>query len=338
MKTFRDFMESSLYAPEGGYYHTRIPTEDFYTAPELHPAFAGILAADIAARFTELAARGVPEPYAIVEMGSGTGLLGLSINRFLKERHPAWASRAITILVERCESQLVPSILRVAQGGAKVMGYSRLEDVPACAGVFLSNELVDAFPVHLLEKKDGLVHEVYVREENAEAVECLGAVSTDEISAYAKAIEPYMQEGERHAINLEASRWMRTVSKVMTAGSLMTIDYGKRFGTQSPNAPRSYYRHAVNNGSLVSRKGQQDLTAPVDFDTLIAEGARCGLTLSYYAPLGKFLIERGIMDWMPKGEDAFDIQAYKSRNRIKTLFHPEGMGETFKVLVQEKLQ
>ena len=43
MQTFRDFMEAALYDPEQGYYGRRIPREDFYTAPELHPAFGGVL-------------------------------------------------------------------------------------------------------------------------------------------------------------------------------------------------------------------------------------------------------------------------------------------------------
>jgi len=42
MKTFRDFMESSLYAPEGGYYQSRVPTEDFYTAPDQFLAEKGL--------------------------------------------------------------------------------------------------------------------------------------------------------------------------------------------------------------------------------------------------------------------------------------------------------
>ena len=43
MRTFRDFMESALYDPEEGFYSTRTQTADFYTAPELHPAFGADL-------------------------------------------------------------------------------------------------------------------------------------------------------------------------------------------------------------------------------------------------------------------------------------------------------
>ena len=69
----------------------------------------------------------------------------------------------------------------------------------------------------------------------------------------------------------------------------------------------------------------------MDFDSLIAEGGRCGLKLESYGTLSRFLIDGGVSDWLKAGEDA---AAWRSRAKIKTLIHPEGMGEVFKVLVQ----
>src|SRR5208282_3083278 len=109
MKTFRDFMEVSLYAP-GGYYPTRSPKEDFYTAPELHPVFAEILADVAADRLTGLAASRVPGPYFIVEMGSGNGLLARRLASALRTRHPECAGLFRLALVERCEMLLLESI------------------------------------------------------------------------------------------------------------------------------------------------------------------------------------------------------------------------------------
>ncbi|MEK7743164.1 MAG: hypothetical protein AAB578_02150, partial [Elusimicrobiota bacterium] len=49
--------------------------------------------------------------------------------------------------------------------------------------------------------------------------------------------------------------------------------------------------------------------------------------------LGRFLLDRGVLDLLPRGASA---EEYSERNRVKTLFHPDGMGESFKVLIQEK--
>ena len=342
MVTFRDYMESALYSAGGDYEH-RTPTEDFYTAPELHPAFAGILAAEAVARLKQLAACRVPGPYHIIEMGSGPGTLGSQVLRHLRERHGEWAARIRYIYVERSETQLLGSIV-AADPADHVLGYSRLEDVPPCAGVFLSNELVDAFPVHLLEKQGGLMKEVYVQTAGpkAEGIRggegvraALGDLSCPELRAVAQAVAPQLPEGARHAVNLEAGKWMAKVAQTLTAGTVLTVDYGKRFGARpAPNPARTYFKHSVDN-LVMARPGRQDLTASVDFDTLIEAGERCGLRMESYNTLSRFLIDRGIMDWMPADGDG--LSSYKERLRLKTLLHPEGMGEAYKVLIQEKV-
>lgn len=343
MVTFRDYMESALYG-SGGFYERRTPMEDFYTAPELHPAFAGILAGEIVARLKALSDRRVPGPYFVVEMGSGAGALGAGILKAVRERHGDWAAKLRYVFVERSETFLLRSILG-ADAGDRVLGYSRLEDVPEAAGVFLSNELVDAFPVHLLQKEGGRMYEVYVQTagpgtagiRGTEGVRAeLGELSCPALAPIAERVAPSLPEGGRHAANLEASRWMALVSQRLTAGTLLTIDYGKRFGrAAAPNPPRAFYKHTTGE-DVTARPGRQDLTASVDFDALIDAGERLGLALQSYGTLSRFLIDRGILDWLPASADPGDVAAFRERSKIKTLLHPEGMGEAYKVLIQEK--
>ncbi|MBI5202358.1 MAG: SAM-dependent methyltransferase [Elusimicrobia bacterium] len=343
MITFRDYMESALYSA-GGYYERRTPTEDFYTAPELHPAFAGVLAGEIVERFKLLQRAGVPGPYFVVEMGSGEGRLGAAILRRFREAHAGWLDILRYVFVERSETALLKSI---STAGDRVLGYSRLEDVPACSGVFFSNELVDAFPVHLLQKRDGRMFEVYVQTAGPEGTGIrggegvraeLGELSKPELGPVAEAVCPNLLDGGRHAVNLEAKSWLGQVSERLERGWLLTIDYGKRFGRAgAPNPPRSFYKHQVTN-EVTARPGRQDLTASVDFDDLIESGAKRSLALESYTTLSRFLLDRGILNWMPESENPNDVAAYKQRAQIKTLLHPEGMGEAFKVLIQVKEQ
>ncbi len=340
MVTFHDYMESALYS-KSGYYESRVPTADFYTAAELHGCFAAILTLEIVRRLDALESRKVPGPYFIVEMGSGNGALGSQVLRCLRERHGDWAAKIRYVFVERSESQLLSSILSAASS-ERVLGYNRLRDVPPCVGVFLSNELVDAFAVHLLEKQGGKMREVYVSTSGArgtgirggEGVRAeLGEISRSELLPIAARVCPQLPEGGRHAVNLEALEWVRQLGETIIAGTVITIDYGKRFAPQDPNPPRAFYRHRTGH-SLFAKPGRQDLTASVDFDALIAEGERSGLRLDSYTTLSRFLLDRGIMEWMPKGEG---LEEYKEKNKIKTLLHPDGMGEAYKVLIQEKI-
>lgn len=324
MQTFRDFMEQALYDREKGFYSRRVPTQDFYTAPELHPAFAGVLAREIAKRFERLSSQGVEGPYFIVEMGSGRGLLAGQILAELGRSHPAWAKTTRYALVERSRQALMDSVIGLSASHPHVIGHTDLGDALPFNGVLLSNELVDAFPVHLLEKKGESVFEVFV-EESGRAV--LGELSRPELAGPAVAVAAHLQEGERHAVNLEALRWLRLVSEKLLRGYVLTVDYGKRFGG-FPNPPRSYFRHHVDE-AVTEDKGTKDITASVDFDALIAEGQRLGLAMDSYTTLSRFLIDGGIGDWLASAP-------FPERARIKTLIHPEGMGEVFKVLVQRK--
>lgn len=323
MQTFRDFMEEALYDPAGGFYNRREPTADFYTAPELHPAFAGVLARDLAKRFERLRAGGRREPLTLVEMGSGRGVLAGQILDALKSSHPGLAQDLRLVLVERCREELSASVLRLSARHPGVVGHTRLEEVLPFEGVLLSNELVDAFPVHLLEKRGGRVLEVNV--EDGRAV--LGEPSTPELARAAGSVR--LEEGERHAVNLEARDWLEAVSARLRRGWILTVDYGKRFGG-APNPPRAFFKHSVSD-EVLARKGGQDLTASVDFDALIEEGARRGLDLESYTTLSRYLIDGGVADWL-------EAASVKDRQKIKTLIHPEGMGETFKVLIQRRTE
>lgn len=291
-------MEEALYHPERGYYPRREPRADFYTAPELHPAFAAVLARQIEKR--------LPLGGRVVEMGAGEGLLASQ----LMARLPG----VPYVAVERAAA------VTKAPGARVLRSIEELEPGP---GVFLSNELVDAFPVHVLEKKNGVVHELYVDQDGSEK---LGPLSDERLR-----VDVDLQEGERHAVNVEASLWMRQIARAMTAGAVITLDYGKRFGA-APNPPRAFYRHSRPE-SLTARPGEQDLTASVDFDTLIGVGERLGLKTEFYGTLSRFLLDGGIGDFLPQGDSVADLRA---RAQIKTLLHPEGMGETFKVLVQTR--
>ncbi|MDE2292485.1 MAG: SAM-dependent methyltransferase, partial [Elusimicrobia bacterium] len=149
MKTFRRFMEAALYDPAHGFYAARQPKADFYTAPELHPAFARVLAGEVAARLERVRAERPRAPLFVVEMGAGDGTLARQLLTALREDHARWFRAIRYVLVERVESLMLDAVLRLQDTGAGVMGYTRLEDMPPVCGVFLSNELVDALPAHV---------------------------------------------------------------------------------------------------------------------------------------------------------------------------------------------
>src|SRR5690606_27639794 len=98
--------------------------------------------------------------------------------------------------------------------------------------VVLSNELIDAFPVHLLQMTNEGWQECYVTWNNRHRhFEEIRYPLDDQhvlryISQYVQKDEVELQPGQRVEINLAAEEWIREVASKMDRGLVMTIDYG----------------------------------------------------------------------------------------------------------------
>ncbi|MBI3288796.1 MAG: SAM-dependent methyltransferase [Elusimicrobia bacterium] len=331
MRSFRDFMESALYDPERGFYSNRVKTADFYTAPELHRAFGAVLADRLALLLSRVERERPERPLSLIEAGCGDGTLACQIAQRLRVAHPAIASRLRFVLVERGRRDLTDAVRRLTAFGIPVDAVTEIGKLAPFSGVLYSNELLDALPVHLLESREGKILEVFVEESGAEVLKPL---SRPELGEAALALQDTLNDGARHAVGLEAASWLKTAAEILQSGFLLSIDYGKRFAPSTPNPPRAFRRHALES-ELTRDPGAQDLTASVDFEALINAGLRAGLTTESYESLSKFLLDSGLGSWIEAaGGDG--AAAYRERARLKTLVHPDGMGEVFKVLVQRK--
>lgn len=332
--TFRDFMEGALYDSSTGFYATRPAKRDFYTAPELHPAFGMLLAEEIVHRLQQLRAAGHRDPFHIVEMGAGHGTLSAQIMRHIKAEHGEWFESVRNVIIERSQLTLLAAVERLGPAVPHLMAYSDLSKIKKFRGVVLSNELVDAFPVHLVEKANGELREVYVEnDEGARRLRTrLGKLSHHRLDEFAQRYAKHLEEGQRHAVNIEALEWIAAVAEKLEAGHVITVDYGDRLRPGQSFDVRTFERHTVG-GDALSDPGKKDITASVDFAALEREGERLGLETVEFLTLGRFLMDRGILEMLPKGDG---LEAVNERNKMKTLFHPDGMGDRFKVLVQKK--
>jgi len=83
--------------------------------------------------------------------------------------------------------------------------------------------------------------------------------------------------------------------------------------------------------------GGQDITAHVNFSALITWGEQLGLRKKDLVTQPQFLLNLGILDILHKQPDYTQSpDFFKITSAIKQLILPGGMGDIFKVLVQEK--
>jgi SAM-dependent MidA family methyltransferase len=340
--SFAEYMEHCLYHPRSGYYmesRTRIGKEgDFFTSSSVHSLFGRLISRQLRQMWEILGKRA----FAVVEQGAGEGHLCLDILNAAKEESPEFYGDLHYHLVE-ISSDNRRRQEKLLSGHLQKVGWSSLEALNEVEGCFLSNELIDAFPVHLVENRDGELQEVFVVVREGVLAESLRPLSTPEIAEYFLSLGAKPAPGNRAEVNLEAPRWIGKVAALLRRGFVMTIDYG--YPAQELYAPfrRSgtlmcYYRHTANEDPF-QHPGCQDITAHVDFTTLERAGEAGGLHTLFFGEQYRFLLGLGFVEALVEMQEKEpdEHRARALRLVLKNLILPEGgMGETFKVLVQGK--
>jgi SAM-dependent MidA family methyltransferase len=209
------------------------------------------------------------------------------------------------------------------------------------SGCFISNELVDALPVHRVVQEGGSLKEIFVDLDNGVFKEVLEDPSTPELEAYFQRLGITLAEGQGAEVNLEALKWLQGVAQGMERGFVVTIDYGyparELFSPLRGKGTFLCYRDHRVLADPFSNPGLQDMTAHVDFTSLIAWGEEYGLQLTGLAPQYRFLLALGILDEVARlGGEEEGWEGMAERLAVKNLILPGGMGETFKVLIQHK--
>jgi len=354
--SFAAFMEAALYDPEFGYYMTagpRIGREgDYYTSLDVHSIFAELVGRQIAQAAEEIVSSG---ELTIVEMGAGKGLLAQHLLNAYRRDHPELLSRLRYLLVERSPAMVETQKQRLREltgAGVRIAWVPDLDAVSAdsVTGVFLSNELVDAFPVHRLVKRPLGLREIFVGWEpvgtggasagpppalSGRFIEIEAPPFSPDLEAYFARLGIRLEVGQQAEVNLQGLEWMRQVGARLRRGLVVTIDYGHAAADLFAPARKTgtllgYYRHTVSDSPYV-HVGQQDLTAHVDFTSLALAGQDVGLEVTGFTNQLHFLIGLGI-------ESAFaDLDPESPQSAaMRELLRPDGMGTTYKILIQHK--
>lgn len=340
---FAEFMAACLYHPRHGYYMT--PRErigkggDFFTSSSVHALFGRLIARQLA-QMAELLA----DPrFDVVEQGAGEGHLALDILDALAAEAPELYARLRYTLVEAGPASRERQARRLA-GHRERVAWATAEEWSIDSGCFLSNELVDAFPVHVVEKQGGRLRELFVVNDPAGGfAEELREPSTAELEAHFRWLGTVPFEGNRAEVNLAAPAWMREVGNRIRRGFAVTIDYGypanELYAPHRRGGTLMCYRQHRADEAPFADAGTKDITAHVDFTALQRAGEEAGLSTLWFGEQYRFLLGLGFFEELVRLEAQCgdEREARALRLTLKHLIVPEqGMGETFKVLVQGK--
>jgi SAM-dependent MidA family methyltransferase len=344
--TFERYMALCLYHPEFGYYtqgEERTGVEgDYFTSSDLHPVFARLAARQAAEMWN---AMGRPKPFTWVEMGAGRGLFAADFLSWTAGALPDFAAALDYVAIEPGSPQRRRIETRLAGAGManQVRLLASLEELAPATGCFFSNELVDAFPVHVVTRTGGRLKEIYVTAQGDGWGEKLGHISDPAVAAYVARYAPQLEEGHRVEVNRHAMAWMHTIAaSKLTRGFVLTIDYGdmanRLFTLDRPRGTLLAYRGHTASEDFFTAPGETDLTAHVNFTALIDAGKAAGLEFAGFTTQEKFLLAWGeanqFADVYDPGQT--ELEMLNARLKLKRLISPEGMGNIFKVLVQQR--
>jgi SAM-dependent MidA family methyltransferase len=319
-------MKAALYDEAGGYYK-RSDLErwgregDYRTSPERSELFAATFARYFARLYDEL---GRPSQWTIVEAGAGRGDFAAGVLRGLQEQFPPIFQATRYVSIETSEE---------------------LEKLaPIEAGIFFSNELLDAFPVHRLTRTGDELAELYIAlNSDGRFVWSRGPLSTVRLDEFLREYSVELEDGQIVEVNLEIDNWLSSVVSKLESGYVITVDYGAEScdlydPALRPNGTlRAFSRHDFVD-DVLAQPGDYDITSSVNWSQVQAVGTRLGLETVEFAPQDRFLINAGLLEELAREMNRLTSDADKLAlsTGAREMILPGGMGSSFQVLVQKK--
>jgi SAM-dependent MidA family methyltransferase len=345
---FDRFMALALYAPGLGYYANQLRKfgttpqsgSDFVTAPELSKWFGRTLANQVAEALE------ATDTDTLWEFGAGSGALALQLLDTLGEK------------VKRYTIVDVSGSLRARQQTTLAAYIDKVQWVDALpeqiSGVVVGNEVLDAMPVQLLQRKNGawyergLVWETQGQEleVSAEPVSAANQASQQNSQALkwndrvTDARPPIEIEGEHDyltEIHLQAHAFIQTLADRLIAsqrstgkgGAVFLLDYGfpehEYFHPQRHMGTLMCHQLHRSDPDPLSDVGAKDITAHVDFTGIALAAQDAGLYVLGYTSQAHFLINCGLLT--PLVDAPLEEKAMAQK-----LITEHEMGELFKVI------
>lgn len=332
--TFADYMDAALYDPQHGYYSTRARIGfdgDYLTATDLGPVF-GRLLARAAADFWQ--ALGKPSEWDLVEAGAGRGTTLRDLLGALHHANSPAARSAKPAIIE------VSAHLRELQArtldGQDLRWASSPRALAPIQGVVYANEVLDAFPVHVLVRTAEGVKEAHVDEVDGRLVEVLRGPTTQDLRWRMPETIPI---GGRWEVSPAAEGWVASLGAALASGYILFIDYGDEesglLGREGAGTVRGFARHRLLEDPF-AEPGAHDLTATVNFTAIrrAAEGA--GLRLVGSATQREVLTALGAREATVRPSTPIELLRQSSRRAATdALLDPNGFG-AFRVVCYAK--
>ncbi|PLT34719.1 class I SAM-dependent methyltransferase [Bacillus sp. V5-8f] len=337
--SYSDFINLALYSPQTGYYMNNREKigrlGDFYTTSNLADAFGRTLA-----RWFVHCVKEYSLPPVFCEIGGGTGRLAHSILSYIRQKEPAMEKDLKYFI-----NDVSPFHRQQQREALTEFKYVKIiesiEKLPVIEGIIFSNELYDAMPVHVIEKKQGQLYEVCISLDEGKLIEELQPLQNANIFAFLEDQSLSLTEGQRFEVPLAMVSYIKTIAEHLQKGLIVTIDYGytnEEWGepAHKKGSLRGYQNHRMFE-NVLENPGKMDLTTHIHFDALAHYGTQFGLKNEQLLGQQEFLLKAGILEELCDHDGSNPFSEIAKRNRaIRNLVVHGGISSYFRVMMQTK--
>ena len=343
--SFCEYMATALYDPDHGYYSAkkqRVGKQgDFITSVSVGHCFGMILARRLHAFWTK---SGKAEGFHIIEPGAHDGTLCSDILGEIRQLDPAFYQTVHYHLIEATPSLMETHRHKLTdQFSGKFTSHKTLAQIKGLHGAFVSNELIDAFPVELIRFNQGQWHQFVVTlAENQSLRLTPQEINNPELKAFCDKLGQAFPDGYTTEYNPGIAPFTRDAANALSSGLFITIDYGH--STEDYYHPdrvtgtlQTYYQHQKAEDPFVS-PGNLDITSHIDFTRLVTTAETHGFRNPSLRTQASYLTDHA-RSWLLEIEDPSIPNSPDTPSLLRqfqTLIHPAMLGTKFSVLEMQK--
>ena len=318
---FDHFESLALYQPGLGYYANALQKfgtapdsgSDFVTAPELSPLFGRTLAVQVQEALL------ATQTHEVYEFGAGTGALA---HQLLSALGP---SVEVYNIIDLSGSLRARQQQTLAAFGDRVRWLDAWPEV--LQGVVIGNEVLDAMPVKLLSRVQGVWHERGVALHEGQ-LHWADRPTAARPPCDIQGTHDYLTEIQPQAEAFVASLAERLLASER-GGAAFFLDYGfpeaEFFHPQRHMGTVMCHQAHQSDMNPLASVGLKDITAHVNFTGIALVGQNQGLHVLGYTSQARFLLNLGLAEFMAQA-------SLSDRSQAQRLMAEHEMGELFKVV------
>ena len=330
--SFARFMAHALYHEEHGYYSSGRALlgrgGDYLTNVSVGPAFGQLIALQLVEIWQTMER---PAPFVVVEQGAHGGELAADILEFTQQFTREFFAALQYEIIEPFAALRHRQHAGLTQFGDKIRWHDSIAAMEPFTGIHLSNELFDALPFHLIRSDgSGKWSERCVTLDEESFALTSKPIADDDLAARVARL-PVRPAGFESEVTLAARPLLQQLAQKMTHGLVLAIDYGfpaEEFYAEERASGTMQCRAAHRIlASPFDRPGESDITAHVEWSSLIEDAKACGFSVVGFTDQHHFLtgVLAAAPEWMAAASS-------KLRRELQTLLHPEMFGRSFQVL------